>query len=95
MWGREVEGYREWENKRRRQGKESGSLSLCVQMKPLSFANVATSQLICKVRVMQLMSLFKLDKIIVSLAGNLLILWLCHLLFSKPAASVAFVEEVG
>jgi len=39
------------------------------------------------------MSLFKLDKIIVSLAGNLLIFRLCHLLFSKSAAAVAFIEE--
>lgn len=37
---------------------------------------------------------FKSYKTIVSLAGNLLILELCHLLFNKPAAAVAFVEEM-
>lgn len=70
--------------------------SLCADENSFhSVANIIISQLTCEALVMQLMSLFKLDKIIVSLAGNLLILWLCHLLFSKPAAAVAFVEKMG
>lgn len=79
-----------------KEGRDRVRESLCADENCFHLvANIIISQLTCKVLVKQLMSLLKLDKIIVSLAGNLLILWFCHLLFSTLAAAVAFVEKMG
>lgn len=89
-----VRGERERERERylgvREQKEETDRIGECICADESCFhlvANILISQLTCEVLVMLLMLLFKLDKIIVLLAANLLILWRCHLLFSKTGSS--------